>query len=206
VRIFCPVICRLGLSDAYRRRTQQIVGHLRTPNNMTESNEPLIVDVDLRESDLQRANFWFRLRWSTRVLIVFLPVMGLILLTRVDPSTIVQNPLAGTALTALIVFPLLYPVLLWYQTKRGFGNLQGFQTRIQYAFSTNGYTVRDIKSSADIDWDTILRAAESKHSFHLFFHKSFFHTITKRCFKQPDDIVRLRDLLKRSLGAKATVS
>jgi hypothetical protein len=66
--------------------------------------------------------------------------------------------------------------------------------------------VRDIKSSADIDWDTILRAAESKYSFHLFFHKVFFHTIPKRCFKQPDDIVRLRDLLKRSLGAKATVS
>jgi hypothetical protein len=48
-----------------------------------------------------------------------------------------------------------------------------------------------------------LRAAESKHSFHLFFHRSLFHTIPKRCFKQADDIVRLRDLLKRSLGAKA---
>jgi hypothetical protein len=55
-------------------------------------------------------------------------------------------------------------------------------------------------------WDAILRAAESKHSFHLFFHKSFFHTIPKRCFKQPEDIVRLRNLLKRSLGTKATVS
>ena len=172
---------------------------------MTEINEPLIVDVDLKESDLQRASFWFRLRWSTRVLLVFLPVMGLILLTRVDLSTIFQNPAAATALIVLIVFPVLYPVLIWYQTKRGFGNLQGFQTKIQYSFSPDGYTVRDIKSSADIDWDTILRAAESKHSFHLFFHKSFFHTIPKRCFKHPDDIVRLRDLLKRSLGTKATV-
>jgi len=173
---------------------------------MTEANESLVVDVDLKESDLQRANFWFRLRWSTRILLVFLPLMGLFLLTRVDLSTIFQNPIAATALIVLIVFPVLYPVLIWYQTKRGFGNLQGFQTKIQYSFSSDGYTVRDIKSSADIDWDTILRAAESKHSFHLFFHKSFFHTIPKRCFKQPDDIVRLRDLLKRSLGAKATVS
>ena len=173
---------------------------------MTEANESLVVDVDLKESDLQRANFWFRLRWSTRILLVFLPLMGLFLLTRVDLSTIFQNPIAATALIVLIVFPVLYPVLIWYQTKRGFGNLQGFQTKIQYSFSSDGYTVRDIKSSADIDWGTILRAAESKHSFHLFFHKSFFHTIPKRCFKQPDDIVRLRDLLKRSLGAKATVS
>lgn len=28
---------------------------------MTEANEPLIVDIDLKESDLQRASFWFRL-------------------------------------------------------------------------------------------------------------------------------------------------
>ena len=173
---------------------------------MTEASEPLIVDVDLKESDLQRANFWFRLRWSTRILLVFLPLMGLLLLARVDLSTIFQNPPAATALTVLIVFPFLYPILIWYQTKRGFGNLQGFQTKIQYSFSSDGYTVRDTKSSADIDWDTILRAAESKHSFHLFFHKSFFHTIPKRCFKQPDDIARLRDLLKRSLGAKAALS
>ena len=173
---------------------------------MTEANEPLIVNVDLKESDLQRANFWFRLRWSTRILLVFLPLMGLFLLTRVDLPTIFQNPIAATALIILIVFPVLYPVLIWYQTKRGFGNLRGFQTKIQYSFSPEGYTVHDIKSSANVDWDTILRAAESKHSFHLFFHKSFFHTIPKRCFKQPDDIVRLRDLLKRSLGAKATVS
>jgi len=173
---------------------------------MIEINEPLIVDVDLKESDLQRASFWFRLRWSTRVLLVFLPVMGLILLTKVDLSTISQNPAAATALIVLIVFPVLYPVLIWYQTKRGFGNLQRFQTKIQYSFSPDGYTVRDMKSSADIAWDAILRAAESKHSFHLFFHKSFFHTIPKRCFKQPDDIIRLRDLLKRSLGTKATVA
>jgi len=182
------------------------VGHLRSPDNMTETNEPLIVDVDLQESDLQRANFWFRLRWSTRVLLVFLPLMGLVLLTRVDLSTIFQNPPAATALIVLIGFPVLYPILIWYQTKRGFGNLQGFQIKIQYSFSSDGYKVRDIKSSADIDWHSILRAAESKHSFHLFFHKSFFHTIPKRCFKQPDDIVRLRDLLKRSLGTKATVA
>ena len=174
---------------------------------MAETTEPLIVDVDLKESDLQRAYFWFRLgRWSTRFLLLFLPLMGLFLLTRLDISNIFQNPPAATALIVLIVFPLLYPLLIWYQTKRGFGNLQGFQTKIQYSFSPDGYTVRDIKSSADIDWDTILRAAESKHSFHLFFHRSFFHTIPKRCFKQPDDVVRLRDLLKRSLGAKATIS
>jgi hypothetical protein len=174
---------------------------------MTETNEPLIVDIDLKESDLQRANFWFRFgKWSTRLLLAVLFLAGLLLLWRFRSSNLLENPPAASVVIALLIIPILYPMLIWFQTKRGFGNLQDFQTKIQYSFSPSGYTVRDIKSSADMDWDAILRAAESKHSFHLFFHKTFFHTIPKRCFKHPEDIVRLRDLLKRSLGTKASVS
>ncbi|MGH9972210.1 MAG: YcxB family protein [Pyrinomonadaceae bacterium] len=173
---------------------------------MSDTNEPLIVDVDLKESDLQRANFWFRLgKWSTWLYLVMLLVGGLLVLWRFK-ANLFDNPPMATVIIVSLALPVLYPLLVWYQTKRGFSNLQGFQTQIHYSFSSVGYTVRDMKSSADIDWDAILRAAESKHSFHLFFHKSFFHTIPKRCFKQPDDIVRLRNLLKRSLGSKASVS
>jgi hypothetical protein len=178
-----------------------------TFSKMTESNAPLTVDVDLTESDLQRANFWFRLgKWSTRLFLAILFVAGLLLLWRFQSSNLLENLTATAVVIALIMIPILYPLLIWFQTKRGFGKLQDFQTTIQYLFSPNGYTVRDAKSSADMTWGAIFRAAESKHSFHLFFHKSFFHTIPKRCFKQPSDIVRLRDLLKRSLGTKATVS
>jgi YcxB-like protein len=173
---------------------------------MTEFSETLVVDVDLQEWDLQRASLWFRLgKWSTRLLLVFLLLVGLLLLSRVDLSTIFQNPPGATLVIVLILFPVLYPVIIWFQTKRGFRNLQGFQTKIQYAFSPAGYKVSDVKSSSDIDWDTILRAAESKHSFHLFFHRSLFHTIPKRCFKRSEDITRLRALLKKKLGTKAAV-
>jgi len=173
---------------------------------MTERNETLIVTVDLKESDLQRANFWFRLgKWSTRFLLVLMPLLGLLVLSRVEVSRMFENPPRATALVVLIVFPVLYPFIIWWQTKRGFGNLQGFQTRLLYTFSTAGYKVSDGKSSSDINWATILRAAESKHSFHLFFHRSLFHTIPKRCFDEPQEIVQLRSLLKQSLGTKAKV-
>ena len=175
---------------------------------MAESTEPLVVDVDLKESDLQRANFWFQLgKWSNRVLLVFLPFAGLLLLWRFKSSSnLFQNPPVAAILIVLVLFPIFYPLIIWFQTKRGFGNLQAFQTRIQYAFSSHGYKVSDVKSFADIDWDTILRAAESKHSFHLFFHRSLFHSIQKRCFRQPEDIGRLRTLLKQALGSRAIVS
>ena len=174
--------------------------------SMTERNETLVVNVDLKEWDLQRANFWFRLgKWSTRILLVLMPLIGLLLLARVEVSKMFKNPPVAAVLTVLIVFPILYPVILWFQTKRGFANLQNFQTRILYAFSADGYKVSDAKSSADIDWATILRAAESKHSFHLFFHRSLFHTIPKRCFVGPTDIALMRSLLKESLGNRAKV-
>jgi hypothetical protein len=168
-------------------------------------NEQLVVDVDLTESDLQRANFWFRLgKWSHRLVLV-LPFAGLLLLWPFGFSLdLFQNPPAGAVLIALVVFPILYPIIIWFQTKRGFGNLQPFQRNIRYAFSSHGYRVSDEKSFAVVDWDTILRAAESKHAFHLFFHRSLFHTIPKRCFKQQEDIGRLRTLLKQVLGTKAT--
>ena len=173
---------------------------------MTERNRTLIVNVDLKESDLQRANFWFRLgKWSTRLLLVSMPLMGLFLLSRVEVSNILENPPVATVLIVLIVFPILYPLILWFQTKRGFGNLQNFQTQLLYAFSADGYKVSDAKSSSDVNWANILRAAESKHSFHLFFHQSLFHTIPKRCLGKPEDIGQLRSLLKQSLGTKARV-
>ena len=174
---------------------------------MTESNETLSVEVDLKESDLQRANFWFGLqRGSNRLMLVVMPIAGLMLLWRIQFSTIFQQPLAATGVVVLLGFPIFYLAMIWLNTKRGFGNLKNFQTRVEYSFSRNGYTIRDKKSSAEIDWDTILHAAESKSSFHLFFHRSLFHTVPKRCFKQPNDIARLRELLKQTLGTKASVS
>jgi hypothetical protein len=172
---------------------------------MTETNEPLIVDVDLKESDLQRANFWFGLRsWSNRLMLAVMPLAAVLLMVRFS-FEIRHRPFAAVLIFVFLTFPPFYFGFIWFQTKRGFGRLRSFQTKIQYAFSPHGYYVRDAKSSADISWDTILRAAESKYSFHLFFGRSAFHTIPKRCFRRADDIVRLRDLLKRSLGTKATV-
>lgn len=175
--------------------------------NMTEANEPLIVDVELKESDLQSANFWFGLKsWPNRLMLIMMPIAGLLLLRDFDLSTIFQRPLAATGVIVSLGFPPFYLAMIWFRTKQGFRNLKPFQTKIEYAFSSNGYRVSDAKCSGNIDWDAISRAAESKDSFHIFLNKTSFHTIPKRCFKHSEDIVRFRGLLKESLGAKAALS
>lgn len=174
---------------------------------MTDSNVPLIVDVDLKEGDLQRANFWFGLKsWSNRLMLIVMPIAGLLLLRKVDLSTLFQRPLAATGVIIFLGFPPFYLALIWFRTKRGFADLKEYQTKVQYAFSANGFKVSDAKCSGNIDWDAIPRAAESKYSFHIFLNKTSFHTIPKRCFNQAEDIVSFRSLLKQSLGAKAALS
>ena len=173
---------------------------------MSDSNQTVIVDIHLQESDFQRANFWFRLgKWSIRLSLFILLLFGLLLLSLVQFSEIFANPIRGTGLVVLIGFPILYPILIWFQTKRGFANLQDFQKNVRYELTANGYKVSDSKSSSDISWDSVLRAVESKHSFNLFFSKSFFHVIPKRCFKSSEDIERLKAMLKRGLAGKANV-
>lgn len=173
---------------------------------MNESSEAFTIAVQLRESDIQRANFWFQFsKWSTRLLFV-LPVFGLLLLSQVQVSKMIQNPIMATPIVVLIVLPIVYPLSIWFQTKRSFANLQDFQKQIEYDFSAQGYEVSDQKSSARVSWDSILRAAESKHSFHLFFHKSVFHTIPKRCMRHPEDLGRFRAILKEGLGKKADIA
>jgi hypothetical protein len=174
---------------------------------MTDSNLPIVVDIDLKESDLQRANFWFGLKsWSNRLMLIVMPIAGILLLWRVEFSTVSQTPLAAIGSIVFITFPIFYFVMIWLQTKRGFANLQPFQAKVRYSFSREGYNVNDPKSAADISWDSVLRVEESNHGFQLFFGRTLFHTIPKRCFNSVEDIVRLRTLLRQTLGSKAVVS
>lgn len=173
-----------------------------TTGIMTSSSEKVEVDVDLKESDIQRANFWFQFgKWSRKLPLIVFPLLGLLLLSQTRFSKIIENPIAATSLFVFFVYPIFFPALIWFQAKRNFANLRGFQKRVRFEFSADGYEVSDNKSSGQIKWDAILRAAESRHSFHLFFHKSLFHTIPKRCFKSLEDVERLRAILKNSLGS-----
>ena len=174
---------------------------------MIDSNVLIIVDVDLTEADLQRANFWFTLKgWSNLLMWAIMPIAGLILLTKVNFSNLSENALAGVGAVIMLGFPPFYLAMIWFRTKQGYANLKDYQTQVHYAFSPTGYKVSDAKCSSDVDWDAILRAEESKYSFHIFVSKTSFHTIPKRCFKQEEDIGRFKHLLKQSLGSKAALA
>jgi YcxB-like protein len=110
------------------------------------------------------------------------------------------------AFVLMVITPILQPIMIWFQTRRGYLNLKGFQKNLQYLFSSDGYDVLDEKSSSHISWDSILKVVETNHSFNLFFHKAMFHVVPKRCIEQQGDVDRLRSILKQNLGNKAKLN
>jgi len=73
---------------------------------MTEITEPLIVDVDLKESDLQRANFWFRLgNGPARSYIAILLIGGLLILWRFGIINLFDNPLIAAVIVVALTLP-----------------------------------------------------------------------------------------------------
>ena len=184
---------------------QQSIGPSPHLKRVTGSNRLVVVNVDLKESDLQRANLWFRLQArGTRALVFLWPLVGVLVLILAFLTTS-ENPANVTFVVIFIVFPVLIPAMTWFQTKRGFQRLPDFQKKMQFAFSADGYKVSDMRTSGDIAWGSVLRAVETKHSINLFFHPSLFYTIPKRCFYRPEDIDHLRTLLKQKLLTKASV-
>ena len=86
---------------------------------MTDSKVPLVVNVDLNEGDLQRANFWFALKgWSNLLMMAVMPVAGLLLLWKVDLSNLSQHPLGATGAIIFLGFPPFYLAMIWIRTKR----------------------------------------------------------------------------------------
>ncbi len=176
---------------------------------MSELDDTVVVLVDIQESDLLRENFWFYYSKRFVTLTVIALLIGLMYGLWVLPIIGYSNPAeAVTALAPLLLFASFggsLPVVIWWQTKRGFSNLKDFQKNVRYTFSATGFSVQDGKSSANLSWDSIHKAVETKRSFNIFTHKLLFQVVPKRCIQQQEDIARLRRILKQSLGDKAAV-
>lgn len=161
--------------------------------------------IDLQLADLLRANYWhFFSKGSIRFLMplyLLVVVAGTIVFFLNGASSI----WSAFVSLAMILMAVVLIATVYFQTKRNFSDLKEFQKNVRYTFSFDGYEVSDDKSSAHVSWDAILRAVETKHGFNLFFHRMFFHTVPKRCFRQPSDIQAMREILKQNLGVKAKV-
>ena len=169
---------------------------------MEQSAREVDVTVELEFADLLRANLWSRYsKRSTQIslaLTVLLTLMFVMYYLAFQTSLwLLLIPLGLLLLDALIFLVIII------ETRKNYAAVKDFQKQIHYRLSLGGYTASDEKSSSNVSWDSVVKAAEAKHSFHLFLGPSIFAVIPKRFFKTPGDVQATREILKTALGEKA---
>lgn len=169
---------------------------------MEKPGQEVDVLVDLELSDLLRANLWYRYsKRSTKIGNAISAVITLLFAVfvffREMPATYLLLPLAIWLMEVFISLTIVI------ETKKSYAALKDFQRKIQYHFSPEGYTAKDGKTSANVSWDSILSAVESKHSLNLFVSRTLFVVLPKRCFTTTTDLETTRAILKMALPGKA---
>ena len=108
-----------------------------------------------------------------------------------------------TIVILLIVFVLmgllLFPYLrIWDRFRKS----PALANRRRYTFRNTGITVESDDASSNCKWPLFQRALETPNLF-VFSQTSFSATyIPKRCFFSPDDIGRLRELIRENMPGK----
>ncbi len=171
---------------------------------MQPANPRFEIFVDLKLSDLIRANLWFA--YSQRAM-KFGLVMACLVLPMSASMPLWANVPAWHPLVplGLVLFYAFTPLWIIYETKRNFESLKDFQKNVQYVFGDDGFEANDGKSSSVISWESIQKAVESGQSFNLFVSRKLFIVIPRRCLKTRDDVSNFRTILLAALGDKASL-
>ena len=171
---------------------------------MEQTERAVDVQVDVELADLIRANLWYRYsKPSTQFSIVLMALLTLVFagILLITPRWLfVLIPVALWALEGFIVLVIVI------ETRRNFSAGKDFQRHPHYHLTKEGYTVTAGKSSASVNWESVLKAVESKQGFNLFVGRTLFVILPRRCFKTPTDIETTREFLRAALGNKANLS
>jgi len=161
------------------------------------------LDVKLELNDVLQATYWHlfnkrRFGWligfSVFLLLVTIGVAFLV-------------PDAGFGLLFPLVLPLatlLIVVAPYFGAKRTMKSNKMAQQVIRYRFSPEGIDAIAPSSAGHVNWDLLLEAIETKHSFLLFISPQLMYTIPKRCFPGGElQMDEFRQLVREQLSEKA---
>jgi YcxB-like protein len=176
---------------------------------MENSYEKVEVIGRIEELDMLRENRWYYYsKWYNKLLPVCSGMLilsfgwilfnsGFQLLSQIDVTLI--------STCFIILLPVIMPLTISFQTKKRFSNLKDFQRNIHYSFTADGFEMNDEKSSSQISWESIHKVIETKNSFNLFINKNWFHIVPKRLILSPDNLIVMRNILRKSLAEKASL-
>jgi YcxB-like protein len=168
-------------------------------------NSRVVVDVDLRPNDVYTPFQWNRsncARWVASALLCYM----LYDMYKSSSATISSFEAGNSilAIIALLVFFILLGLLLFpYLRVRAMFRKSPALTRTRrYTFSTAGLTIHSEDATSDCKWSLFQRVVETQRVF-VFSQTSHGGTyVPKRCFASPEDMARLRELIRQNMSGK----
>ena len=160
------------------------------------------VEVDLSLGDVFQAACALFLR-RARYGVVFYGVLLVIVLGLLANSGGSPVSPAGKALAVgLGALPVLLLAAIYASSKVQFSRAATPQ-KMRYHFCPGWLDVSSDKRSGFLPLETIHEAIETKSAYLLFLSPGEHYLIPKRCFRGPQEVDQLRDLLREEVGAKA---
>ena len=165
----------------------------------------VVVEVNLRPNDVYTPFRWERgnlARWVTSI------VLCLIFydLYRSSRATILsfQGGESILAIIALLVLFILLGLLLfpYLRLRAMFRKYPAMAKTRRYTFCTTGITIQSDDATSDCKWSLFEKAYETPGIFIVSITSHQGTYIPKRCFASPDDVVRVRDLVRENMPGR----
>ena len=103
----------------------------------------------------------------------------------------------------LFLFFYLVRFMQRFNVGRQLKSVPGINEPYVFTFSEEGIAIVGRLSNANIKWEAIVKARESKSDFLFYTTKRFAQFLPKRAFVNSEDMNNLRVLLSESLGKRA---
>jgi hypothetical protein len=170
-----------------------------------EDNRVVVVDVDLRPNDVYTPFRWDRnnlARWIASIVLC----MIFYDLYKSSRATILsfQGGESILAIIALLVLFILLGLLVfpYLRVLAMFRKSPALTKTRRYTFGTTGITIKSDDATSDCKWSLYQRAVETPNVFvfSLTTHHGTF--VPKRCFTSPDDVARVRDLIRENMPGR----
>jgi hypothetical protein len=173
-----------------------------------EDNRDLVVEVDLRPNDVYTPFRWDRgnlARWVS----AFVLCLIFYDLYKNQSATLLSFPdgEAILAVVALLVLFVLFAVLVFpYLRMRAMFRKSPAMTKARrYTFRATGITIQSDDANSDCKWPFFQRAVETPSVFVLSITSRGATYIPKRCFASPNDVARMRELIRENMPGLSTL-
>jgi hypothetical protein len=157
--------------------------------------------VTLTEHDYRFFNYWYVYGRKTGKLML---IVGLVLIIdlmflyiyKINTSGLI-NFLIGIVNILFIIYLVIIPVTLFFQTKAIFKSDSFLRFEQKYAFdAVEGLDISTSSSNARIKWDQFYNVSETKKYFYLFIARNKAYIIPKTVFQDENSRINFKKILK----------